>query len=71
MSRASVALLATLSALGPLCGQDPSSIRLVPRPPRVEAAAGPAPALRTSFAEAEAAARERRVLLLLYFTAKW
>jgi hypothetical protein len=63
-------LLLFLAACSPLSTQvDSSSFRLQPWP-----APEPPPARpvwRTSFAEAEAAAKERHVAMLLYFTAKW
>jgi hypothetical protein len=48
---------------------DVSSFRLQPQPAPEPPAAGPV--WRTSFADAEAAAKERHVAMLLYFTAKW
>jgi hypothetical protein len=63
-------LLLFLAACSPLLTQaDPPQFRLQPLP-----APEPTPAAsvwRTSFAEADAAARQRHVAVLLYFTAKW
>ena len=59
-----------LAACSPLSSQvDSSSFRLQPWPAPEPPPAGPV--WRTSFAEAEAAAKERHVAMLLYFTAKW
>lgn len=48
-----------------------TGLQLAPRKAAVEAPPARVPAWRAPFAAAEAAARERHVLLLLYFTAKW
>ena len=62
--------LVFLVACSPLSSQvDSSSFRLQPQPAPESPPAGPV--WRTSFAEAEAAAKERHVAMLLYFTAKW
>lgn len=59
-----------LAACSPLSSQVNSpSFRLQPWPAPEPPPAGPV--WRTSFAEAEAAAKERHVAMLLYFTAKW
>jgi hypothetical protein len=62
--------LVFLAACSPLVSQvEPSAFRLQPVPTPVATPAGPM--WRTSFAEAEAAAKQRHVAMLLYFTAKW
>jgi len=59
-----------LAACSPLSSQaELSSFRLQPQTAPESPPAGPV--WRTSFAEAEAAAKERHVAMLLYFTAKW
>jgi hypothetical protein len=70
MTRSLAALVAVLIAAVAARAQA-AAIRLVPMPAREAVSSGPSPTLLTSFAEAEAAARRRHVLLLLYFTAKW
>ena len=46
-------------------------LRLVAHEDPADAAPTRVPDWRTSFAAAEAASKQRHVLLLLYFTAKW
>jgi hypothetical protein len=64
-----IALLFLSACSTSLSTADPPSFRLQPRPAPEPPPAGPV--WRTSFAEAEAAAKERHVAMLLYFTAKW
>jgi hypothetical protein len=76
--RAPIAALALVLALPALSAQNADArpagsqgrIQLAPRKAPADEAPARVPAWRT-FAAAEAAARERHVLLLLYFTAKW
>lgn len=64
-----ISLLLLSACSSSLSSTDPTSFHLQPRPapvaPPVE------PAMRTSFAEAEAEAKQRQVPLLLFITAKW
>lgn len=59
--------LAACSTVG--SREDPAEFRLRSFPPPEPPS--PGPVWRTSFDEAEAAAKERHATLLLYFTAKW
>ena len=61
-------LFALATTLCAVTAQQPA-FRFVERAPQPEPAVGPA--WPTSFADAQAAARQRGVLMLLYFTAKW
>jgi hypothetical protein len=61
-------LLALAAVLGATAAQQPAFrlIERAPTPPPPEAPPWP-----TSFADAQAEAKQRHVLMLLFFTAKW